>query len=388
MKVLHAFNRHRGGGGLDSAYDATIRIFKASEVELKIFEKDSGDLQPGLGGKMNAFFSGIYARASVREFDRLLSEFKPDVVHAHELFPLISPWILPRCVKAGVPIVYTAYDFRITCPMATHFSHGEICHRCLGGREHWAVMRNCRNNYAESLAFALRSSIARRFGLLSSNVSEFIVLSKFSKDWLLKEAEIDRERINVIPCSIPLPDTPTDPAAGEYIAFAGRAVPEKGLGLLIEAARKANLPLKIANKLAEFPTVAPGDLIEYVSPNSPEELAEFYRAARIVVVPSMWYETFGIVAAEALSHGVPVVASRVGALQDTVQDGITGLLFELNNVDDLTEKIVRLWNDEALCRTLGAAAYEWVRERFNEEIHFSLHMDTYERAINNPLPSR
>lgn len=196
------------------------------------------------------------------------------------------------------------------------------------------------------------------------------------------------DHINIIPCFIPLPDTPADPAAGKYIAFAGRSVPEKDLSLLIEAATKANIPLKIANKFGEFPTIAPSDLIQYVSPQSPEEMAEFYRAARIVVVPSMWYETFGIVAAEALSHGVPVVASRVGALQDTVQDGITGLLFELNDVEDLTEKIVRLWSDETLCRALGAAAYEHVREQFNEEIHFSLHMETYERAINNPLPSR
>lgn len=388
MKILHAFNRHRGGGGLDNAYDATIRIFTNPDVELKMFEKDSGDLPSGIGGKMNAFFSGIYARASVLEFDRLLSEFKPDVVHAHELFPLISPWILPRCVKAGVPIVYTFYDFRMTCPTATHFSHGEICHRCLGGREHWAVLRNCRSNYAESLAFALRSGVARRFGLLSSTVSQFIVLTKFSQDWLLKETEVSEDRINIIPCFIPLPETPTDPAAGEYIAFAARAVPEKGLSLLIEATRKTNLPLKIANKWGEFPATVPDGLIEYVSPQSPEELAEFYRAARIVVVPSMWYETFGIVAAEAMSHGVPVVATRIGALQDTVQDGITGLLFELNDVDDLTEKIVRLWNDKALLRALGAAAYECVREQYNEDIHFSLHMETYERAINSVIPPR
>ena len=113
-----------------------------------------------------------------------------------------------------------------------------------------------------------------------------------------------------------------------------------------------------------------------------QELEEFYRGARMVVVPSIWCETFGLVAAEAMSHGVPVVATRLGALQNTVDDEETGLLFDLGNVADLSEKILRLWNDDALCRKLGHAAREKVRDQYNLDAHFNQTMHAYESVLS------
>ncbi|HEY8240231.1 MAG TPA: glycosyltransferase, partial [Kiritimatiellia bacterium] len=160
MKVLHAYNAHRGLGGATLATRGTIRILREGGVEVEEFMRDSKGLPPTLAGKVTAFVGGLYPAQAVRDFEAVLRERRPDVVHTHELYPLISPWILPACDRAGVPVVATCNDFRLSCPIATHHSHGEACFRCVGGREYWCVLRNCRSSVPESVAFAMRNASA------------------------------------------------------------------------------------------------------------------------------------------------------------------------------------------------------------------------------------
>lgn len=386
MKVLHALNRHRHGGGADNVWDQTIAVSRERGLDVQVFSRDSRDLPDTLAGRFKAFSSGIYARESVRQFEQILHEFEPDLVHANELYPLISYWILPVCKKAGIPVVYYCYDYRLTCPVATHFSDGRVCRRCPESGEHWAVLKNCRDSHAESVSYALRSAVTRKFDLVTENVDHFIVPSEFSRQWLSSEVGVDDSRITTVPCAVPLPSEAVDPAEGEYIAFAGRFSPEKGADILIEAARRLGLPLKLAGFEADHPAIRPGDPIECVLPGTREELAQFYRGARMVVAPSTWCETFGLVVAEAMSHGVPVVATRLGALQNTVDEDVTGLLFELGDIQDLMDKISRLWESPSLCRQLGAAGREKVRTEFTLDAHFDQTMRAYRSVVGRVEP--
>lgn len=381
MKILHVFNYHRSSWGSDKAWAKTIRLSEEAGLEIGMFSRDSRELPPNWRGKAQAFVSGVYAPGAIRDFGRVLAEFRPDAVHTHELYPLISPWILRQCTAAGVPVVHMCYDYRFSCPIATHFVHGRMCHRCAGGREYWAVLNNCRGRLAESLAYGLRNAVARRFRLFRDHVAQFIVPSESSRRWLMHEIGIAAGRITIQAPAIPLPETGVDPAAGRYIAFAGRFTVEKGSQYLIEAARRTGLPVRLAGNSDSHPGVRPGDPVACVPTATPAALAEFYRGARMVVVPSIWEETFGVVAAEAMSHGVPVVAARIGALQDTVTDGATGLLFEPRNVDDLARAMRRLWDDPALCRRLGAAARRRVATEFDAASHVRQLLLAYERAI-------
>ncbi len=385
LKVLHAFNRHRGGGGSDNAWDASIQLCREHGLDVATFSRDSRELPDGVAGKCRAFAGGIYSREAVRDFVQALESFQPDVVHAHELYPLISPWILPECTRAGVPVVMTCYDFRLTCPMATHFRKGEVCLKCLGGREYWAVLKNCRGNWAESLAYALRSAVARRFRLFTDHVSHFIALAEFSRQWMMTEAGVQEDRIGIVPCAIPLPEERSEPAKGEYVGFAGRFVPEKGVELLIEAARKTGIPIKLAGNEPSHPAIRCGDPVECVMTASRQELIDFYLGARLLVVPSIWYEVFGIVAAEAMSLGVPVIAARIGGLQATIEDGVTGLLFDSGDVSDLAEKMERLWHDPQRCQSMGEAGRMHVAERFSGSAHVAGLLDAYQRARQCPV---
>ena len=386
MKILHVYNRHRGGGGADNAWDQTIRYSIQRGLDVATFERDSKSLKLNLSGKLKAFAAGIYGWEAVKEFRQVLADFSPDIVHAHELMPLISPWILPECSKAKVPVVFTCYDFRLTCPVFTHFHHGQVCLRCQGGHEYHAVLNNCRGNYAESLSYALWNTVARHFRLHDRHVAQFIALSPFVKDWLIAQG-IAEHRISVIPCAVNLPERAADPAQGQYIAYAGRFVEEKGVEVLIKAARIAQLPVKLAGNFPEHPAIQEGDPVECVTINNPVALAEFYRGARMLVMPSIWFETFGIVAAEAMSHGIPVLASRIGALRHTVNDGVSGMLFEPHDAEGLAAMMLQLWNDPALLRHLGEGAFQQAHGHYDAASCFGQLLQAYGKAQQTALCS-
>lgn len=381
LRVLHAFNRHRGGGGSDKAWDETIRLSREQGIEVSLFERDSRAISRGFAAKMATFASGLYAREAVRAFDRALAEERPDIVHTHELYPLISPWILPRATAAGVPVVHYCYDFRLTCPIATHARAGGVCTQCVDAGEHRALINDCRDNLAESAAYALRNALARRFRLFERHVAQFLVPSPFSRDWLIRYAGISPDRIVLNAPAVDLPATPADPAAGDYIAFAGRFVPEKGVEPLIEAARIAKVPLRLAGYVPDHPAIRPEDDIACVVTQSPEGLASFYRGARMLVVPSLWYETFSLVAAEAMAHGIPVIASDLGALTHTVLRDETGIMVPPGDVGALAAAIRRLWDDPELARKLGTAGRARVARDFSAGAHMEQLNEAYRAAL-------
>lgn len=381
MKILHVFNRHRGGGGADNAWEATIALSRRRGLDVDSFERDSRDLSTNMAGKLSAFASGLYAAESLRAFAARLERDRPDIVHTHELYPLLTPWLFEICTRAGISIVHSCYDFRITCPIATHHDGAGICTRCVDHGAHHALLRNCRDSLPESAAFALRHAVAGWRDFYRRHVSRFIVLTDFSRDWLHAQAGIPLDRISVNECAIPAAPDPVDPANGGYFAFAGRFVPEKGLDVLVDASRMTGLPIHVAGPAGSDPAQIMAQGVPVTITDGPQSLATVYRAARALVVPSLWFETFAIVAAEAMAHGVPVIASRIGALNDTVREGRTGLHFAPGDAADLARQMRRVWDDPALCRTLGAAAHADVVARFSEDAHFDRLVAAYDAAL-------
>ena len=373
MRVVHAYNQHRGGGGAENATQATIDVMRRYGLEVVGFTRDSKDLPSNLLGRLQAGASAIYAPGSVRSFGALLDSFRPDIVHVHDVFPLISPWILPLCTRRRIPIVMSCDDYRPTCPVVTHFRDGQVCTRCLGGREYWAFLKNCRRNLAESLIVVLYNTLVRKLRPFSNHVKLFVAPSEFTRQWHIEHVGIEPTRIITIPPTVDIPESAADPAVGGYVAFAGRFVPEKGIDTLLEAARLCRLPVRLSRNEHYFVKVQLPPDADVVVTRGREDLNAFYRGARMIVLPSLWFETFGKVGAEAMSHGIPVIASRIGALSCLVEDGVDGLLFEPGNPRDLAKKVTRLWDDRELCRRLGRAARQkaislWSPERYLESL--------------------
>ena len=386
MRVLQVHNRYRVRGGEDTAFDALVALLRARGEEVLTFERDSAAIARGLSGRGRAFLSSIRSVSAARELRALIEVWQPDVVHLHNLYPLISPSVLRPCREAGVPVVMTCHNYRLICPVGTLFSRGAVCERCAGGREVLCAVRNCAGDPLLSTAYALRAMAARvPVNVFHRAVDLFITPSEFVRRKLMEHG-YRRCRFAVVPHPVVAPETAADPARGRYVAYLGRISAEKGVGVLLAAARRCpDVPIRIAGDAALMPGLdraAPPNAT-FVGPIPRAAVGDFLRGARLLVAPSICYETFGMAVVEAMAHGLPVVASRIGGLPETVQDGATGLLCPPGDPSALADALRTLWAAPSRCRELGRCARDEAGRRFHPGRVFAALVGLY-AALRHP----
>ena len=384
MKIVQVHNRYRYGGGETDVFLSTFDLLKRNGITVDLLEKKSEGLDSTLFHKLNAFISGIYSFSAAREMNQMISQNRPDLVHIHNLYPLLSPSVLVSCRRAGIPVVMTCHNYRLICPVATLFSDGKICERCVDGKEYWCVLKNCRGDFSESVAYAFRSVFARSLGLFKNNVTIYIAVSEYVKNRLVSSG-LDKDLITVIPNMVNNPKSNAEPINGKYVAYIGRISEEKGIKTLLAAtSRRSNMQFLLAGNgplLPAYKRCAPKNA-NFVGWLNKQQLSSFYREARFIVVPSEWYETFGLVAVEAMSHGLPVIASRIGGLPELVEDGVTGLLFEPGNSEELSSKMKLLWDNPDLCKKMGQAGREKAIRDYNKNVYYKRLTAAYKKAID------
>jgi len=385
VKLLQIYNQYRSlFNGEEAVVELTAELVERHGGTARLLMRSSRDIGMSLVARTQAFWNGIYSREAYQSVERVLEEDRPDVVHVHNLYPLFSPSVLVACKRAGVPVVMSVHNQQLTCPRADHLYRGKICEKCVGGGEYNCVLRNCRQNIFESIAYAARSAFARKMRLFHENVTLFVAVSEFAKSRLVA-AGFDESRIVVLRNMVAASSGPADASQGSYAAFAGRMSPEKGLHTLIKATQDfPECPVKFAGSgplLDQLTRTAPanatlkGQLIS-------SQMMQFYRGARFVVVPSITYEMCPLVILEAFSHGIPVIASRLGAQRELVSDGVNGLLFDPGDPEDLGRKMRQLWNHPELCRELGQAGYERVLRDHSEDSYYERLIGVYRRAMS------
>jgi len=383
MKVLQIHNMYRFRCGEETVFDTTVNLLEHKGIHVSVVTRDSRNLGESVFGKLRAFATGIYSPSAYKFIAGIIKRKKPDVVHVHNLYPLFSPSVLVACQQLDVPVVMTCHNFRLTCPTGTHLHNGAVCELCCGGREYWCVLKNCTGKIFESIGYALRTAVARKFRLFHNNVTLFIALTEFAKNRLIK-AGLQEERIVVVPNMVSIPDSATDPSSGCYAAFAGLMYPEKGVDTLLEAtALLPEMPVRLAGDGAiriQLVQKAPKNA-EFVGLLDRGRLAGFYRKARFIVVPSECFEMCPLVISEAMSHGLPVIASNIGGLPEIVEDGVTGLLFEPGNADELAKKMKLLWENPDLCRQMGKAGREKAIRDYSEDVYYKRLMAVYKSVI-------
>ena len=383
MNILHIHNWYRFDGGENTMFKIIVHSLREKGHHVVILERNSQDITSGVRGRTEAFLEGIYSFTMKKSVSKLLALERPDIVHVHNLYPLISPSVLIPCREARIPVVMRCPNYRMTCPTSLHLRNGNICELCKGGREYWCLIKNCRGNLLESFGYAIRNVVARKKHLFHDNVTFYLPPTEFVKHRLV-DCGIREEQIVVIPNMVEMPNDPLDYSEGQYIAYTGRISPEKGIDTLLVAAFQTGLPVRIAGDYLAMPgalEMAPQN-VKFLGHLGPEKLHEFYQNSRFVIVPSIWHETFGLVAAEAMAHGLPVIASRMGGLPELVEDGTTGFLFEAGDARDLGQKMKVLWNDPELCRRMGKKARVKAGLKYSKETYYRRLMEVYERAID------
>ena len=382
MRVLMVHNKYEVMGGEEIIIQRIMQLLRRNNHEVQSFFKDSADIMGMRFGKARSFFAGIYSVPSKKEIRHVLDEFKPDIVQIQNLFPLISPSILPEIQGRGIPIIMRCSNFRLICPNGLFLSHGHLCEKCRNGNEFWCAILNCENNIFKSLGYAIRNYIARKCRFYTHNITLYIAQTEFQKKYLINE-NFAPDRIVVIPNMIDDTNQMTDSIPGHYVGYVGRLSHEKGIQTLIDAAGSCSqIRFKLAGDYSRMP-----QFIEQHPPNADllgqldsVAINNFYNDCHMVVLPSICYEGFPSVLIEAMIHGKPVICSRIGGLSEIVEDGITGLLFEPGNSEQLADKIRYLWDRPDLCQKMGQAGREKALREYSPDHYYERLMAVYNKA--------
>ena len=383
LKVLLAHNEYAEYSGEEAVVEDMCRLLSEQGHDVIQHTRSSAEIAQMRAGEIRAFFSGIYSCSSKNNFRRLLTKHRPDIVHIHNLFPLISPSILTQCRAVGLPVVMTVHNYRLVCPNGLHLARQEICEKCAGGREWWCVLRNCEGSFFKSLGYAIRNYVARKQRLYLDNVTMYAALTEFQRQRLIRDG-FPAERIVVIPNMAHSPPQPTPCELGDYVGFVGRISPEKGIPSLLAAARQCRtIPFRAAGgtgRMPELPAQAPANF-EFLGHLNRENLSLFYSSSRFNVLCSTCFEGFPQTLVEAMLHGKPVVCSRIGGLTEILEDGVTGLLFEPGNANDLRKKIEYLWDRPSICQEMGQTARRKALREYSAESYYQRLMAMYARAL-------
>jgi glycosyltransferase involved in cell wall biosynthesis len=382
MNILLVHNEYGKVSGEEIVVRSLRQLLEFNGHHVSAFFRSSAEIENDTLGKAKAFFTGVYNPAARRAFRDVLKLERPDIVHIHNLFPLISPSILGECRRAGIPVVMTVHNYRLVCPNGLHTVRGQLCERCVGGREYHCVLNRCEGSLLKSAGYALRNAAARKFRLFHDNVTMYAALTEFQRGRLI-DAGFPADRIAVIPNMISSSDAHDEPPLGDWIGYVGRISQEKGMHtLLAAAAALPDVPFRIAgtcDRMPELPGLATPN-VQFVGHLAGAELEAFYRRSRVIVLCSTWFEGFPMVLAEAMIHRKPLICSRIGGLPEFVEEGTTGLLFQPRNSQELAQHIRRLWTHPDLCRRMGAAGFQKASTRYSPDACFEQLMAVYHRA--------
>ena len=348
--VLFLHNRYRTIGGEERVVDELLALVREHLGEsAELLERDSAAL-----GKLSAargLLRGGLAPGEVAKAVRLTGA---RVVHAHNLNPLFGWRALAAAREEGARVVAHLHQYRLVCATGVCFTGGQECTRCHGRNTLPGIVRNCRGSRAEALAYG--ASLALWQQRLIEQADAFIVPSEFARERLRElGVPLDWERVYVLPPPVDLPQETAATKSDSYALVVSRLAPEKGVDVAIEACRIAGVPLVVAGdgpergdlapKKADAPRARGGHrALRFAGHVDDAELDRLRRGAAVAIVPSRSAETFGMAAAEAMAAGVPVVASRIGALPELVEP--EGLV-EPGNAAALAEAIGRRWHDAA-----------------------------------------
>lgn len=384
MKILLVHNDYGKYSGEEAVVDKMAAMLGGLGHEVAQLRMTTTGARESLRGKIRGFVSGVYCPSGVKAMREALKREKPDVVNVHNLFPFITPAALRECKKAGVPVIMTVHNFRLICPTGLFMRDNRPCELCLEKGNEWGCVRyNCEHSILKSVGYAARNAVARLRRHYIDCVDCFACITNFQRRKLIA-AGFPAEKLTVIPNSIDAGEEPeTNP--GEYVAFSGRISGEKGVDLIIEAARRnPEIPFRFAGAVRDKELVEklPGN-VRLLGHLSGGEFMRFNAEARFFVMASRCYEGFPMAILEAARYGKPTIAPDHGGFSEIIGKGpeAIGVLFTPNDADALSDAIARLWSTPAESSSLGSAAYRKLRDQYSTDV-ISAKWDKLVCAIN------
>jgi glycosyltransferase involved in cell wall biosynthesis len=385
MRILVAHNRYRYSGGEDSVMRAEVDMLRSAGNDVEVFEVDNNSIQ-GTAAKIVAAASLFHSYNSFRKMDELLRRFRPDVLHIHNWFPLLSPSVISAAGEVGVPVVQTLHNFRMLCANGVLYRNGKICEDCIGKAIPLsATMHGCYSSSRVGSALVSAAFSYHRFAQTWNGVSTFIALSEFQRGLLIRGG-VEAARIVVKPNFVKDAGE-IGSGKGGYALFVGRLVPEKGIRTVLKAweTSKISMSLKIMGHgpLTEEVRCRTKRLpsVEYLGQRTQSEVYAAMADARFLIFPSESYETFALTIVEAFSRGTPVLAANIESVADLVKDGQTGFRFIPGDAEDLSAKAALLSADTVGYQAMRHQCRRVYEERYTDKRNYKMLIDIYRNSI-------
>lgn len=389
MRVLVVHNRYssRVPSGENLAVHDEVGWLREAGIDVHTHEVTNDDLVAGSRtDQIRRAVETTWSPTSRRQFLEVVDRVGPQIVHVHNLFPLLTASVPKAALRRELPIVWTVHNRRVTCVKGGHFRDDAPCHRCHIGWRAPGIWLGC---YADSRsASALVTAATSIFRRVARRQVTALAISEHMKQWLTRDAGFPAARVHVKYNGV------ADSSDGEAILpptdsrtflFVGRLSDNKGISLLLDAWKRVgrrDLRLRIIGDGTLAPRVeeaAASDLrIDWVGHVPASDVPSHIGAARAVVVPSTWEEPFGRVAAEASAHGRPVITTGRGGLGEIVDDRtgwITGV-----DAARMASAIEEAASDDAVGKRADPA-YDRYKELFSPEATTQALLQIYERVL-------
>jgi glycosyltransferase involved in cell wall biosynthesis len=388
--VLVVHNRYRSEqpSGEDRVVDQETALLRRAGHRVTLFERRSDDIAAmSVPAKVAVPLRVPYNRGARTALQQVLRRERPDIVHIHSTFPLISPSVVDACTATGTPVAATLHNYSLLCPVGSMYRDGKVCTDCAGGLPLPAVRHGCyRGSRLASIPVAAATALNRR--RLLDGVDRFFCISGAQRDTLVGLG-LPGARLAVKYNFVEEPATRRD-GPGGHVLFVGRLTAEKGVATLLQAwdlvpeAVRGRHPLVVVGSGPMQPDVerwaAGRPDVRVLGLQSPRRCAELTAQAVTVLAPSVWKEAFGLVVVEALAAGVPPVASATGAFTELVDDTGTGLLHTPGDPTDLAGRITEIV-EPARNAAMGRAARRRYERDFSPTAGLAALLDGYDAAI-------
>ncbi len=380
LRLLIAHNYYQHAGGEDAVVANEMALLSQMGHDVTLHSVDNHAIE-GIGDKLRTFRDVVYSKASREAFARKIAEVRPDIVHVHNFFPLLTTSIYDACRQYGVPVVQTLHNFRITCAGALLLRDGKLCEKCVEGSPYWGVVHRCyRGSIPGSLALARMIEANRSRGVWRDKVDAFIALSESAKV-RYGRAGVPLDKILVKPNFAPDLGAPSaDPRHGAI--YVGRLSPEKGVRELIKAWHAVDYPLTMAGDGPlgdELRASAPGN-VTFLGRIPPADVHRRMREAALLVSPSTCLEAFPVALAEAFAAGLPAIVSDIGSPPEIVEHGRTGLHVPVGDAQALAACVNELVADPYTLAAYGRAARKTYSERYTPAVNYERLMEIYRHA--------
>lgn len=391
MRILYIYNLYQKQGGENLWFESEPDLFRAHGHDVSVYSRDNKEIEQMRAWEKAALaWQTTWSQRSYNDVRALIQSKRPQVVHVYNTLVQVSPSIYYACRDERVPIVQSIYNYRLVCPAATLVRNGKVCEEC---REHslWrAVKYGCyRQSRVQSAVLAWMLAYHRWQGTWKELIDCYLVPSRFVKEKLI-EGGIPSEKITIKP-NWHEPDPRVAKNADDSILFVGQLSREKGIRTVLEAWKLIPDPPRLRiigdgplRKEVEH-AVARNSQIEFLGRRSHDEVMAFVGRATALLVPSEWYEGFPHTILEAFASSVPVIAGRIGTLEDVIVDGVTGVLFSPGDAKDLARVLVAMLKRPEELQCIGNIGRREYETRYRGEQAYETLLNTYARISGSGL---